>query len=91
MDYLTEQEVKAFKQDVQHGVAKQTAEKIMFEKRLLDGLGEEMEEELKNPTSKVVARQQNLARKLNNKKRRAIRRENFRKILGLKETRKGDQ
>ena len=81
MDFLVQQEVKGIAQDAKQGTVKQDTDKILFEKKLLEGLGSEMEEEIKNPTSKATARRQNLARKLNRKKRRAIWRENLRKIF----------
>ena len=49
MDFLTQQEVSGFRQDMKHGEAKQIAEKTEFEKRLLGGLGEDMEETLEHP------------------------------------------
>ena len=84
MDFLTRQEVAGMKQDAQRGNAMQDTEKMIFSDRLLNGLGEEMMEEVNNPTSKAAARKQNLARKLNRKKRRAIWRENFARIFGTK-------
>ena len=82
MDYLTEQEVKGFKQDVQNGVTKQTAEKIMFEKRLLDGLGNEMEDALEHPEK--MQKDVKFARKAKRKKRWTIWKENLGRILGTK-------
>ena len=81
MDFLIEQEVKGIAQDAKYSIHKQDTDKMLFEKKLMEGLGSEMEEELKNPTSKAVARKQNLARKLSRKKRRAVWRENLRKIF----------
>ena len=81
MDFLMEQEVKGFTQDLKHSTAKQNTDKVMFEKKLLEGLGSEMEEEIKNPKSKVAARKENLARKLNKKKRQTVWRENLRRIF----------
>ena len=89
MDFLMEQEVKGFGQDFKHGIAKQDADKLMFEKKLLEGLGEEMEEEIKNPKSKLPVKKQKIARKLNRKKKWAVWKENLRKILI--DNKKGDQ
>lgn len=81
MDFLMGQEVKGFTQDIKHNAAKQDADKIMFEKKLLEGLGGEMEEEIKNPKSKLPVKRQKLAKKLNRKKRLAVWKENFLKIF----------
>ena len=79
MDYLTEQEVKGFKQDVQHGVAKQSAEKTVFEKRLLDGLGAEMEEALEHPER--MQGDIRMAKKYTRKKKWTIWKENLKRIF----------
>ena len=81
MDFLMGQEVKGFAQDLKNGTAKQDAVKIMFEKKLLEGLGEEMEEDIKNPKSKSPVKKQTIARKLNRKKRWAVWKENLLKIF----------
>ena len=83
MDLLTEQQVKGFTQDVAHGEAKQNIEKMMFEKRLLGGLGEEMEDELNNPKSRMVAKKKKTTKKLVRKKKWVVWKENFKRILGL--------
>ena len=81
MDFLTRREVSGIKQDVRNGVAKQTAEKTIFEKKLLDGLGSEMEDALEHPEkSKKDIR---FAKKANRKKRLTVWKENLRKILGM--------
>ena len=72
------------KSDARKGNAMQETGKMIFEKRLLDGLGEEMMEEINQPSSKAEARRKNLARKLNRKKRRSMWRENFARIFGIK-------
>lgn len=81
MDFLMGQEVKGFTQDLKHGAAKQDADKIMFEKKLLEGLGNEMEEEVKNPKSKLPAKKQKMAKKLNRKKRWTVWKENLLKMF----------
>ena len=50
MDFLTQQEIRGIKQDIGQGVAKQTTDKYMFEKKLLEGLGEQMMEEMNMET-----------------------------------------
>ena len=81
MDFLMGQEVKGFVQDVKHGSAKQDADKLVFEKKLMEGLGEEMEEEIKNPKSKSPVKKQKIAKKLNRKKKWAVWKENLLKIF----------
>ena len=81
MDFLIGQEVKGFAQDIKHGTAKQDSDKMIFEKKLLEGLGEEMVEEIKNPKSKSPAKKQKIARKLNRKKRWAVLKENLLKMF----------
>lgn len=81
MDFLMGQEVKGFAQDLKNGTAKQDADKIMFEKKLLEGLGDEMEEEIKNPKSKLPVKKQKIARKLNRKKRWIVWKENLLKMF----------
>ena len=81
MDFLMGQEAKGFVQDLKNGAAKQDADKIMFEKKLLEGLGEEMEEEIKNPKSKLPVKKQKIARKLNRKKRWIVWKENLLKMF----------
>ena len=82
MDFLTQQEVRGFGQDLKHGTAKQNADKIMFEKKLLEGLGNEMEEEIKNPQNKTAEKKAKLAKKLTRKKRWTIWKENLLKMFG---------
>lgn len=79
MDFLTQQEVSGFRQDMKHGEAKQIAEKTEFEKRLLGGLGEDMEETLEHPETQKSVK---FAKKINKRKRRAIWKENLKKIFG---------
>jgi len=79
MDFLTQQEVSGFKQDVKHGEAKQTAEKTEFERKLLNGLGEDMENILEHPEKQKAVK---FAKKVTKKKRRAIWKENLKKIFG---------
>lgn len=79
MDFLTQQEVSGFRQDMKHGEAKQIAEKTEFEKRLLGGLGEDMEETLEHPEKQKSVK---FAKKITKRKRRAIWKENLKKIFG---------
>lgn len=79
MDFLTQQEISGFKQDIKHGDAKQIAEKTEFEKKLLDGLGADMEETLEHPERQKSVK---FAKKINKRKRRAIWKENLKKIFG---------
>lgn len=79
MDFLTQQEISGFKQDIKHGDAKQIAEKTEFEKKLLDGLGADMENTLEHPEKQKSVK---FAKKINKRKRRAIWKENLKKIFG---------
>lgn len=79
MDFLTQQEVSGFRQDMKHGDAKQIAEKTEFEKKLLDGLGADMENTLEHPERQKSVK---FAKKINKRKRRAIWKENLKKIFG---------
>lgn len=80
MEFLVRKEVSGFRQDIKQGEAKQVAEKTEFEKRLLGGLGEDMEETLEHPEKQKSVK---FAKKITKKKRLAIWKENFRKIFGL--------
>ncbi len=79
MDFLTQQEVSGFRQDMKHGEAKQIAEKTEFEKKLLDGLGADMENTLEHPERQKSVK---FAKKINKRKRRAIWKENLKKMFG---------
>jgi hypothetical protein len=79
MDFLTQQEVSGFRQDIKHGDAKQIAEKTEFEKKLLDGLGADMENTLEHPERQKSVK---FAKKINKRKRLAIWKENLKKIFG---------
>lgn len=79
MDFLTQQEVSGFRQDIKHGDAKQIAEKTEFEKKLLDGLGVDMENTLEHPERQKSVK---FAKKINKRKRLAIWKENLKKIFG---------
>lgn len=81
MDFLTQQEVSGFRQDMKHGEAKQIAEKTEFEKRLLGGLGEDMEETLEHPEKQKSVK---FAKKITKRKKLAIWKENLKKIFGGK-------
>ena len=82
MDFLTIREVKGLKQDMQAGQAKQSAEKFMFEKKLNDGLGAEIEDTLEHPEK--VKKDIKFAKKYTRKKRWALWKENLGRILGVK-------
>lgn len=78
MDFLTQQQVSGFRQDMKHGKAKQVADKTEFEKKLLNGLGKDMEETLEHPEKKKNTR---IARKYLKKKRWRIWKENLKRII----------
>ena len=82
MDFLTQQEITGFKQDVKHGEAKQVAEKSEFEKKLLGEFGKEMKEELEHPDKKKNAE---FAKNYAKKKKRAIWKENLKRIFSKNE------
>lgn len=50
MDFLTKKEIEGLKQDIQSKDIAVEADKYAFEAKLLNGMGEEMMNELKNPT-----------------------------------------
>ena len=79
MDFLTQQEISGFRQDIKHGEAKQVAEKTEFERKLLNGLGDDMEDVIEHPE-----RQKNdkFVKTATKKKRRTIWKENLKKIFG---------
>ena len=81
MDFLTQQEVSGIRQDIRHGEAKQIAEKNEFERKLLSGLGEEIDKELENPDTK---RNKEFAKKYTKKKKRRVWKENLMRIFGGK-------
>ena len=79
MDFLTQQEVSGFRQDIKHGDAKQIAEKTEFERKLLSGLGEEIDKEQDNPDTK---RNKEFAKKYTKKKKHRVWKENLMRIFG---------
>ena len=79
MDEKTAKEVSGFKQDLVLGSMKVAADKESFEKKLLNDLGKDMEETLEHPDLK---REMKFAKKYNRKKRRAIWKENLKRIFG---------
>lgn len=81
MDHLTEQEIRGIKQDLKHAAAKEIAEKTVFEKRLLEGLGDEIVDTLEHPEKNDE--NQKFAKEYTKKKKRAIWKENIKKILGI--------
>lgn len=50
MDFLTKREIDGLKKDIASKEVALEADKYAFEMKLLNGLGESMMEELKNPT-----------------------------------------
>ena len=50
MDFLTKKEIEGLKQDIQSKEIAIEADKYVFESKLLNGLGESMMNELKEPT-----------------------------------------
>lgn len=81
MDFLTKQEISGLKQDIKLGEARNITEKTVFEQKLLDGLGEEMKNEIENPD---IKKNNKFAKKANRKKRRTVWKENLRRIFGTK-------
>lgn len=79
MDFLTQQEVSGIRQDIRHGEAKQFAEKNEFERKLLGGLGQDMEETLEHPDNK---RDEKFAKKYTKKKKHRVWKENLMRIFG---------
>lgn len=79
MDFLTKQEMSGMKQDLKHGAAKQLVEATTFERKLLEGMGEEMEKELANPNEK---KNKDFARKYTRKKKWGVWKENLIRIFG---------
>ena len=79
MDFLTQQEISGFKQDIKHGNAKQIAEKTEFERKLLNGLGDDMEDAIEHPEKQ---KHDKFVKTATKKKRRAIWKENLKKIFG---------
>ena len=79
MDFLTKQEVSGMRQDIKHGAAKQLVETATFEKKLLEGMGEEMEKELANPNEK---KNKEFAKKYTRKKKWRVWKENLIRIFG---------
>ena len=65
MDFLMNEEIKGFTQDYKNSNSKQTTDKILFERKILDGLGEEMVQERNNPDSKLLALSQKIYKELN--------------------------
>lgn len=81
MDFLTQQEISGIKQDMQHGLAKQEVEKMEYEKKLRETMGQEMKDLLEHPEKfeKYVV----YAKKVQKKKKRGRLKENLKKLLGL--------
>ena len=80
MDFLVQQEISGIKQDMQHGLARQEVGKMEYEKKLLDGLGQEMYDTLEHPEKEKDKKK--FAKKYNRKKKIFVLKENIRKIFG---------
>ena len=76
MDFLTKKEIEGLKQDIQSKEIAIEADKYVFESKLLNGLGESMMNELKEPTkpSWWLAVKIKIARKRKNRKEEKERR-----------------
>lgn len=81
MDFLTQQELNGIKQDFKHGIARQEVEKMEFEKKLQQSMGEEMKDLLEHPEKfeKYVV----YAKKKQKKKRRSKLLENLKRMFGF--------
>lgn len=81
MDFLIEQELKGIAQDVKYSTNKQDTDKMLFEKKLNEGLGEEMKDLLEHPEKfqKYVV----YAKKTQKRKRRNKLKEILKKIFDL--------
>ena len=81
MDFLTQQELSGIKQDVQNGMAMQEAEKLEYERKLRESMGQEMKDMLEHPEKfeKYVV----YAKKAQKNKKARKWKENLKKILGL--------
>lgn len=82
MGFIEQQEVSGFKQDIKHGEVKQFAEKNEFERKLLAGLGEEMERDLSDPN--FVKKNQKIAKRYTRKKKHTTWKENIKRIFNGK-------
>ena len=83
MDFLTQQEISGIRQDAQHGLAMQETGKMEYERKLREGLGQEMNDVLEHPEKAV--KYVDFAKKYQKKKRNRKWKENLRKILGFKD------
>lgn len=81
MDFLTQQELNGIKQDFKYGIARQEVEKMEFEKKLQQSMGEEMKDLLEHPEKfeKYVV----YAKKKQKKKRRSKLLENLKRMFGF--------
>ena len=80
MDFLRQREVLEFKNDLKNNSAKQNTEKYAYERKLLEGLGEEMEDALDNP--EIYKENAKVAKEYQRKKKWATIKENWKKIFG---------
>ena len=83
MDFLTQQELSGIKQDTQNGLAMQETGKMDYERKLREGLGQEMNDVLEHPEKAV--KYVTFAKKYEKKKKSKRWKENLRKILGFKD------
>lgn len=86
MDFLTQQELTGIKHDLVNGQAMQAVEKMEFERKLREGLGQEMKELTGDPKklAEHVKAHMDFAKKYERKKKTKRWKENLRKILGLR-------
>lgn len=85
MDFLTQQEVSGFRQDLQHGLAKQEVEKMEFERKLRETYAQEIKEMKEDPEKFYKhVKYKKFAKKYEKKKRKSKLIENLKKILGIR-------
>lgn len=82
MDFLTQQEISGIKQDMQHGMATREAEKLEYERKLRESMGQEMKDLLEHPEKfeKYIV----YAKKAQKKKKISKIKDNFLKIFKIK-------
>ena len=86
MDFLTQQEVSGFKQDLKNAQAKQEVERMSFEKKLCETYAAEIKEMRENPEKffEKIKFNDKFAKKYTRKQRWQTFKENLRKFFGLK-------
>ena len=85
MDFLTQQEIGGFKQDLKNAQARNEVEKSEFERKLRETYANEIKEMQENPQKFAEHNKykKNFARKYNRKKHWQNFKENLRKFFGL--------